>query len=352
MGVESLTWLGIAALVVQSGTFSGLNLALFGVSALRLTVLAKMGDEQAQKVKALRQDSNFVLTTILWGNVGTNVLLTLLPDSVLAGVAGFVFSTFVITFGGEIIPQAYFSRNALRMASLLSPFLRLYQIALYPLAKPSALILDAWLGKESVDYVPEQEIRHTLRHHIRAAESDIGRVEGLGAINFMDLDDLMVEQGQLLDPDSLIDLPFADRGETVDPKSVVRLPVEDGSPVFPAFEASAADPFLRRVQASGKRWVLVGPKDGVPMLALDAPAFLRAAFFASEPPDPLTYCHRPVTVTDPRTRLAQVLVRLEADPSDDVIDRDLILLWSDQKRIITGADLFGYLMRGIARGVA
>jgi hypothetical protein len=32
---------------------------------------------------------------------------------------------------------------------------------------------------------------------------------------------------------------------------------------------------------------------------------------------------------------------------DDVIDNDLILVWGDQKRIITGADLLGRLLRGI-----
>jgi hypothetical protein len=31
---------------------------------------------------------------------------------------------------------------------------------------------------------------------------------------------------------------------------------------------------------------------------------------------------------------------------DDVIDHDLILLWSDEKRVITGADILGRLMRG------
>ena len=41
-----------------------------------------------------------------WGNVTINVLLTLLSDSILAGVGAFVFSTIVITLFGEIIPQA------------------------------------------------------------------------------------------------------------------------------------------------------------------------------------------------------------------------------------------------------
>ena len=36
-------------------------------------------------------------------------------------------------------------------------------------------------------------------------------------------------------------------------------------------------------------------------------------------------------------------------PEDDVVDHDLILVWAnDQRRIITGADLLGRLLRGIA----
>ncbi len=336
MGIETLTWIGIALLVVQSGTFSGLNLALFGVSALRLRTLVNTGNAQAKAVLEFRKDSNFVLTTILWGNVGTNVLLTLLSESAMAGVIAFVFSTFVITFGGEIIPQAYFSRNALRMASLLSPMLRLYQIALYPLAKPSALILDAWLGKESIDYIPEKELQEALRQHLRAPESDISRAEGMGAINFLALDDILVSQ----------------EGEPVDPQSVVRLPHTQGRPEFPVFEASAEDPFLRKIQASGKRWVIIAPEEGPPTRALDADGFLRAALFEPGPVNPAIYCHRPVTVSDRRTSLDDVLGRLEAEPGDDVINRDLILLWGQEKRVITGADLLGYLMRGIARPAA
>ena len=198
MAMETLTWIGITLLVVQSGTFSGLNLALFGVTSLRLQTLVNTGNEQAKNVLELRKDSNFVLTTILWGSVSSNVLLTLLADSVLAGLMAFVFSTFVITFGCEIIPQAYFSRNAIKMASLLAPMLRLYQILLYPLAKPSALILDAWLGKESVDYIPENEIQEGLRQHVRSPNSEISRAEGVGAINFLSLDDILVSLTRLV----------------------------------------------------------------------------------------------------------------------------------------------------------
>lgn len=96
---------------------------------------------------------NFLLTTILFGNVGINVLLTLLSNQVLAGLGAFLFSTVFITVLGEVMPQAYFSRHALKTAALLSPVLKLYQILLFPFAKPTGLILDRWLGKEGIHFL-------------------------------------------------------------------------------------------------------------------------------------------------------------------------------------------------------
>jgi len=106
-----LVWISIAFCVTQSAVFSGLNLAIFSVSKLRLEVEAAGGNLAATRVLDLRKDSNFTLSTIVWGNVITNVLLTLLSDSVLAGLGAFVFSTFAITVFGDIVPQANFSRN-------------------------------------------------------------------------------------------------------------------------------------------------------------------------------------------------------------------------------------------------
>ena len=59
---------------------------------------------------------------------------------------------------------------------------------------------------------------------------------------------------------------------------------------------------------------------------------------------PEFYWHRPIIVTDMRTPLGDVIGRMKVKPErpeDDVIDNDLILVWGEQKRIITGADLLG-----------
>ncbi len=335
-GAGLATWLGIALCMGQAAMFSGLNLAIFSVSRLRLEVEAAGGSRDALKVLGLRRESNFTLATILWGNVAANVLLTLLSNSVLLGVAAFVFSTVVITFFGEIIPQAYFSRHALRMVASCAPLLAAYRIVLAPVAWPTAILLDWWLGPEAIVLFRERDFRALITKHAEAAGGEVGTVEGAGVLNFLDLDDIMVlDEGELLDPRSIISLPFA-----------------KGRPVFPAFERSPRDDFLRRVDASGKKWVIFVDPSGQPQLVLDAHHFLRDMLFDSVAVSPEGYWHRPITVTDPRTRLGDVISRMRVSPQhpeDDVIDHDLILVWAEQKRIITGADLLGRLLRGIAR---
>ena len=333
--MQAATWIGIALCVSQSAMFSGLNLAIFSVSRLRLEVEAGANPDAAALL-ALRRDANLTLSTVLWGNVSVNVLLTLLSDSVLAGVSAFVFSTVVITFFGEIIPQAYFSRHALRVAARLAPVLRVYRVILYPLAKPTAMMLEGWLGPEAITLFRERDFRALIMRHVEARSSEVGRLEATGALNFLDLDDIVVR----------------DEGEPVDPLSVIALPVANGRPVLPKFERSPNDPFLRRLDASGRKWVIFVDEAGQPSLVLEAHHFLRDTLFEPAAPKPEAYWHRPIVVTDMRTRLGDVIGRMRVvpeHPEDDVVDNDLILVWTPrERRIITGADLLGRLLRGIA----
>lgn len=332
--MTSLVWLGILFCISQSAMFSGLNLAFFSISRLRLEVEKTQGNIAAAKVLKMRQDANFLLTTILLGNVGINVLLTLLSNQVLAGVGAFLFSTVFITAFGEIMPQAYFSRHALKTASLLSPILKLYQILLYPFAKPTALLLDKWLGREGIHFYKERELMEMIDIHMKAATSDIDAVEGRGALNFLNLDDMAISR----------------EGEVIDPKSVIILPFTEHLPQFPEFISNSDDPFLKQIQRSGRKWIVITDRDDVAHYALDADNFLREVFFSGKPLNPLHFCHKPIVITDPETPIEAVILRLKVVPQrtgDDVIDEDLILLWGTTRKIITGADILGRLLRGI-----
>jgi len=327
-------WSGIVACIVQSALFSGLNLAVFSLALLRLQIEADGGNADAAKVLELRKDTNQLLATLIWGNVTTNVLLTLLSDSILTGIGALVFSAFAITLLGEIFPQAYFSRNALRMTAQFLPFLDFYRVVLFPLAKPTAMILDWWLGKEGINYLREQDIKLLIARHA-GSEGTIGRLEATGAQNFLDLDDV----------------PVTDDGEPVDPKSILSLPLANQRCVLPKFDRAPDDPFLRQVDASGRKWVIITDPAGEPAFVLDAHHFLRDALFGELSSDPTAYWHRPMMVREMKTRLGEVIGCMKVAPErpgDDVIEHDLILVWGEQKRVITGADLLGRLLRGIA----
>ncbi len=332
----TVSWIGILLCLSQSALLSGLNLALFSLSKLELKVEARKGDPRARRVLRFRENANFALVTILWGNVAVNVLLALLSGSVLAGAAAFVFSTVVITIFAEIIPQAYFTRHALPVASRFSPVLRFYQVLLYPIARPTALILDAWLGGEGIRYFRERDLRGLIRLHMESAESEIARVEGQGALNFLEIDDV----------------PLAEEGEPVDPESVIRLQFAGSRPVFPRIEPSPDDPFLGAVNRSGKGWVVIVDPEGKPRLVFKAEEFTREALFSPDKFNPYRHCHRPIVVGDPGRKLGELIQRFRArpgKPGEDIVEDDLILLWGERPRVVTGADILGRLLRNIAQ---
>ena len=332
--MEPVIWIGIFVCLLHSAMFSGLNLAFFSLSRLRLEAEAGAGNAAAVKILALRRNSNRLLTTILWGNVAINVLLTLLSNSVMIGAVAFVFSTFLITFAGEILPQAYFSRHAMRMASLLSPVMRFYQHLLYPFAGPSAWMLDRLIGEEQILYMRERQLKGVIQKHIDSDGAEIDFIEGRGALNFLDIDDV----------------PISDEGEMIDPGSIVTLPTKIDLPLIPE-ATSPADPFVAAVNASGHKWVILADDEGKPQLVLDADAYLRAVMSDAAAVDAYAHCHRPIMISDPDSPLGHIIGQLKGSMdagNDAAIDKDIVLLWTDDvKKVITGADLLGRLLRGI-----
>jgi metal transporter CNNM len=213
--------------------------------------------------------------------------------------------------------------------------LRFYQILLCPVARSTAWMLDAWLGGEAVRYFRERDLRQVIRLHMEAAESDIARLEGQGALNFLDIDDV----------------PLEEEGEPVDPASVLRLPFDGERPRFPRIEPTSEDAFLRAVDRSGKSWAVIVDPQGEPRLVLKADDFIRAALFAPERFRPCHHCHRPIVVREARTRLGEVIHRFvvrSGEGGEEIVENDVILLWGARPRVVTGTDILGRLLRGIA----
>ncbi|WP_406655675.1 DUF21 domain-containing protein [Methanolobus sp. ZRKC2] len=333
----SITWIFILLCLAQSAIFSGLTIGLFGLSPLRLEIEAELKNPYALKILNLRKKSNYLLATLLWGNVGINVLLTLLTDTVMTGAAAFLFSTVAITCFGEIMPQAYFSRNALKMGAYLTPLIKFYGGLLYPVAKPSEIILDWWLGKEQVHYYKERAFRTMLRKHMKSAYSDIDRFEAIGALNFLSIDDLGIKK----------------EGTPIHPLSIIRLPFSNGLPVFPELDSYYGEQLVNQIAASGKKWAIVINEKDEPLIAIDSDGFLRGTMLVDRHFEPHRYCHHPIVVSDPEEKIGNVINKLKVypiDSEDDVIDEDLILYWNKddpEKKIITGSDILGRLLRGL-----
>lgn len=329
-------WLGILLCLAGSAICSGLTLGFFSLSRIHLELLKKQESPEAQLILTLRENANFLLATLLWSNVAVNVLLTLLSEHQLSGVLAFVFSLVGITMFGEILPQAYFSRNALKMGARFAPIVKFLQVIFYPVAKPSSLLLDRIVGKEGVTWFEEHEMETLLKIHAQAPESDISNVEGHGASNFLNLDDISsLEEGSPLNPHSIIQLNYD--GQRV---------------VFPDNAPASMDYFVQQIHQSKEKWVVITDVTDTPRLVLDADGFLRE-LLVEQKYRPLRHCHLPIVVTKNDIPVGELLVHFKVEPEhleDNVIDQDIVLIWtSAHKRIITGADILGRLLRGIAK---
>lgn len=334
--MELLIWLGILFCALNAATFSGLNLAYFSVPVLRLKILSKKKDPEALKILALRSDPNFLLSTILWANVSYNVLLALLASSVMAGLTSFFFSTIVLTLVGEICPQAVFSRKALKFGAFFAPMIKAYQILLYPIAKPSALALDYFLGKESPRYYNEQDLIALIEEHMSSASpQDISPEEGRGAIEFLKLDDRLIK----------------DVGHKVERSQVMKTPFKNGRLLKIAFEVSPKDLFISDLLNCHSEWMVLTNNSGEPKLVLDVACFIKAVFASQSSVNVRDYCVKPIVITEPKITISTVLKHFVLPPKKEKNvscsrGATVVIYWRNNvRKILTSDDLMALILQ-------
>ena len=70
------------------------------------------------------------------------------------------------------------------------------------------MLLNCWLGREGITLLREQDFRALLARHGETEGAEVSRLEAIGALNFLDLDDIPVlKEGELIDPLSIMTLP-------------------------------------------------------------------------------------------------------------------------------------------------
>ncbi|XP_063304670.1 metal transporter CNNM4 isoform X1 [Pelobates fuscus] len=143
----------IVVLLALSGIFSGLNLGLMALDPMELRVVQRCGSDRerryAAKIEPVRRQGNYLLCSLLLGNVLVNTTLTtLLDDLIGSGLAAIMTSTLGIVVLGEIVPQALCSRHGLAVGANTLFLTRFFMVLTFPLAYPVSKLLDCVLGQE------------------------------------------------------------------------------------------------------------------------------------------------------------------------------------------------------------
>lgn len=207
----------VVGLLALSALFSGLTLGLMSLGPHELKRKMALGDTRARKIYAVRKRGNLLLVTLLVGNVASISAMSIFLSSIADGLVAGILTTALITVFGEILPQAIFSRFALRMGASAAWLVKLIMFVLYPVAAPLAWVLDKTLGDELPTLYSRKELVGILQEHgggnvLKTDEERIAR----GALTFSEkmITEVMtprfmvtgIEQDKVLDRKTVDDL--------------------------------------------------------------------------------------------------------------------------------------------------
>lgn len=187
----------ICVLLSVSGLFSGLNLGLMSLTPQDLDVIiAAEEDKQivgyAQKIMPLRKRGNFLLCTILLGNVLVNATATVLLEEIIDGILAIIGSTIGIVIFGEIIPQAICSRKGLVVGAKTVGLTKLFMLLTFLISYPLSKILDYALGPDVGSSYTRRQILELVKRTTKDIEQhEMAIVAGALTLKSKAVGDLM-----------------------------------------------------------------------------------------------------------------------------------------------------------------
>ncbi|XP_076140137.1 metal transporter CNNM4 [Alosa pseudoharengus] len=158
----------VSTLLVLSGLFSGLNLGLMALDPMELRIVQSCGTEKerrdARKIEPIRRKGNYLLCSLLLGNVLVNTTLTIMLDELIgSGLGAVAASTVGIVIFGEIVPQALCSRHGLAVGANTIQLTKFFMLATFPLSYPISRLLDCVLGQEMGNVYNREKLVEMLK---------------------------------------------------------------------------------------------------------------------------------------------------------------------------------------------
>lgn len=200
----------IIGLLLASAFFSGIEIAFFSISNIRVKHLVEKKVRNAEHLQKLKEDPHRLLITILIGNnivnIGAASVATLFAIQYY-GSAGVGIATGVMTFAilifGEITPKSIATRHAEKIALHTCKIVKLLTILFYPVIVVLDLITRVFT-KMVGDAAPsptvtEEEMRYIVK--IGAEEGEINKMERDMINNIFEFDETVVREIMTPRPD-------------------------------------------------------------------------------------------------------------------------------------------------------
>ncbi|KAG8011766.1 Metal transporter CNNM2 [Nibea albiflora] len=225
----------ISFLLVLSGMFSGLNLGLMALDPMELRIVQSCGTEKekkyARKIEPIRRKGNYLLCSLLLGNVLVNTTLTILLDDLTkSGVGAVVASTVGIVIFGEIVPQALCSRHGLAVGANTILVTKLFMLLTFPLSWPISKILDCVLGQEIGTVYNREKLVEMLKvtePYNDLVKEELNMIQGALELRTKTVEDVMtpISNCFMIHSDTVLD--FNTMSEIME-SGYTRIPVYEG----------------------------------------------------------------------------------------------------------------------------
>ncbi|XP_067858161.1 metal transporter CNNM1 [Heptranchias perlo] len=220
--------------ICLSALFSGLNISLLALDPVELRVIQNSGTEQEKKyserIKSVRKHGNYLLCTLLLGDVLMNCSLTVWLCEIFHSTwLTILVCSCCVFFFGEIIPHAVCSRHGLAIASKTIWVTKFFMVITFPASYPISKLLDVILHQQISNFYTREKLIEMLRvtdPYNDLVKEELNIIEGALELRNKTVDDVLTPLSDCFMLSSEATLDFATMSEIME-SGYTRIPVYD-----------------------------------------------------------------------------------------------------------------------------